>query len=252
MCCGFRSSTDPYTVLVSLGALKTRHDRRSGASLQRSRALGEGPMEINKKVLLVDDHDLVRFGTSVLLESLEDVHCTITPCRSLDEARTACRESGPFDLVLLDLNLPDAKGLQGLKTLRGECPNTPFAMLTGTQDEFVIRQAQAMGAVGYLLKSWTPERLKKALKSLLRPQSVPAAATISERFPKLAGTPHYDRVAELGPRHLQILELILEGCSNQEIAKATELSLGTVKNYVSAILLALDVESRSHLISLFH
>ena len=61
-----------------------------------------------------------------------------------------------------------------------------------------------------------------------------------------------DRVAELGPRHLQIMELILEGCSNQEISKATELSLGTVKNYVSAILLALDVESRSHLISLFH
>ena len=51
---------------------------------------------------------------------------------------------------------------------------------------------------------------------------------------------------------LQILELILEGCSNQEISKATELSLGTVKNYVSAILLALDVESRAHLISLFH
>jgi NarL family two-component system response regulator LiaR len=113
-----------------------------------------------------------------------------------------------------------------------------------------------MGAVGYLLKTWTPERLKQALKSLLRPLSAtaaaPPAATISERFPRLAGSSHYDRVAELGTRHLQILELILEGCSNQEISKATELSLGTVKNYVSAILLALDVQSRSHLISLFH
>jgi DNA-binding NarL/FixJ family response regulator len=209
-------------------------------------------MEINKKVLLVDDHDLVRFGTSVLLESLEEVHCTITPCRSLDEARSACREGGPFDLVLLDLNLPDAKGLQGLRTLLDDVPNVPFAMLTGTQDEFVIRQAQAMGAVGYLLKSWSPERLKEALKSLLRPSAGPPAATVAQRFPKLAGSSHYDRVAELGPRHLQILELILEGCSNHEISKATELSLGTVKNYVSAILLALDVDSRSHLISLFH
>src|SRR5580658_9597212 len=208
-------------------------------------------METNKKILLVDDHDLVRFGTSLLLESLEGVHCAITPCRSLDEARTACRESGPFDLVLLDLNLPDAKGLQGLRTLRDECPDVPFAMLTGTQDEFVIRQAQAMGAVGYLLKSWTPDRLKEALRSLLLPAGT-AKATISERFPRLAGTSHYDRVAELGSRHLQILELILEGCSNQEISASTELSLGTVKNYVSAILLALDVDSRSHLISLFH
>jgi NarL family two-component system response regulator LiaR len=125
-------------------------------------------------------------------------------------------------------------------------------MLTGTQDEFVIRQAQAMGAVGYLLKSWTPEQVKSALLSLLQPSSGPARTTISDRFPRLAGTSHYDRVAELGPRHLQILELILEGCSNQEISKSTELSLGTVKNYVSAILLALDVESRAHLISLFH
>jgi DNA-binding NarL/FixJ family response regulator len=209
-------------------------------------------MDTNKKVLLVDDHDLVRFGTTLLLESLDAVHCTITPCRSLDEARTACREQGPFDLVLLDLNLPDAKGLQGLRTLRNECPNIPFALLTGTQDELVIRQAQAMGAVGYLLKSWTPERLKDALQSLLQAPAAPAAAALAQRFPRLAGTSHYDRVAELGPRHLQVLELILEGLSNQEIAKTTGLSLGTVKNYVSVILLALDVQSRSHLMSLFH
>jgi DNA-binding NarL/FixJ family response regulator len=209
-------------------------------------------METNKKILLVDDHDLVRYGTSMLLESLDEIRCAVTPCRSLEEARTACREQGGFDLVLLDLNLPDAKGLQGLRTLIDECPDIPFAMLTGTQDEFVIRQAQAMGAVGYLLKSWTPDRLKQALKSLLVVRADAPATTISDRFPKLAGSSHYDRVAELGNRHLQILELILEGCSNQEISKATNLTLGTVKNYVSAILLALDVESRSHLISLFH
>ena len=206
-------------------------------------------MNTNKKVLLVDDHDLVRFGTAMLLESLGEVRCTITPCRSLDEARTACREEGSYDLVLLDLNLPDAKGLQGLRTLRDECPNIPFAMLTGTQDEFVIRQAQAMGAVGYLLKSWAPERIKEALKALLQ---TPGDATLAQRFPRLAGTSHYDRVAELGSRHLQVLELILGGLSNQEIATATELSVGTVKNYVSVILLALDVDSRSHLMSLFN
>ena len=120
-----------------------------------------------KKILLVDDHDLVRYGTHMLLESLGDVRCEITPCRSLDDARTACRERGPFDLVLLDLNLPDAKGLQGLRTLRDECPETRFAMLTGTQDEIVVRQAQAMGAVGYLLKSWTPEQ-RRAWRNVFR------------------------------------------------------------------------------------
>jgi DNA-binding NarL/FixJ family response regulator len=209
-------------------------------------------MDGSKRVLLVEDHDLVRYGTSLLLESLEEVRCTILSCRSLEDARTACRSQGPFDLVLLDLNLPDAKGLQGLRVLIDEFPGLPFAMLTGTQDEFVIRQAQSMGAIGYLLKSWTPARLKEALTSLLRSGAKAPPGALAERFPRLAGGPHYDRVAELGSRHLQILELILEGCSNGEIAKSTELSIGTVKNYVSAILLALDVQSRSHLISLFH
>src|ERR1700722_12627679 len=157
-------------------------------------------MDTKKNVLLVDDHDLVRFGTSLLLESLADVQCEITPCRSLDEARTACRVGGPFDLVLLDLNLPDAKGLQGLRTLIDEYPKTPFAMLTGTQDEFVVRQAMAMGAIGYLLKSWTPERLKGALRSLLQPSPKSEAATIAERFPRLAGSNHYYRGAGRGTR----------------------------------------------------
>ena len=70
-------------------------------------------------------------------------------------------------------------------------------------------------------------------------------------FPRFPSSAMYDRVAELGPRHLEILELVLSGCSNQEISNSTQLSLGTVKNYVSSLLLALDVRSRSHLISLF-
>jgi len=81
--------------------------------------------------------------------------------------------------------------------------------------------------------------------------AVPAARSGGTRVPHHAAGLTYDRIAELGPRHLEILELVLSGCSNQEIASTAKLSLGTVKNYVSTILLALDVKSRSHLISLF-
>ena len=157
-------------------------------------------MDSNKKILLVDDHDLVRFGTSMLLQSLEAVQCTITPCRSLEEARTACREQGPFDLVLLDLNLPDAKGLQGLRTLLNESPDVPFAMLTGTQDEFVIRQAQAMGAVGYLLKSWTPERLKAAL----RQRRANRTAAVSASHPSPPPPPFAQPDVEVGVHLLRL------------------------------------------------
>jgi DNA-binding NarL/FixJ family response regulator len=207
-----------------------------------------------KSVMLIEDHDLVRLGTCVLLDSIEDVACSVVQCKTLDEAQQVLRSGRAFDLVLLDLNLGDSKGLQGLRSLREEFPSLAVAVLSGTQDEFVVRQAQTMGATGYLLKSSTPDQIKAAIRSLLgaRDRLAPGAAALSERFPKLAGTSYYDRVAELGPRHIQILELILSGCNNQEISNATQLSLGTVKNYVSAILLALDVRSRAHLISLFH
>ncbi|CAN5127619.1 response regulator transcription factor [soil metagenome] len=208
-----------------------------------------------RTVLLVEDHDLVRLGTCVLIASIAEVSCHVIPCRSLDEARQACTREPMVDLVLLDLNLCDAKGLQGLRCMREEFPSLPIAVLTGTQDEFVIRQAQAMGAAGFILKSWMPDQIVVALKALLHlDERTPlmSGSTIYDRFPKLAGTSHYDRVAELGTRHIEILELVLSGCSNQEIAVETSLSLGTVKNYVSAILLALDVKSRAHLISLFH
>ena len=80
------------------------------------------------------------------------------------------------------------------------------------------------------------------------PQGELRALAALARFPASA---MYDRVAELGSRHLDILEQVLSGCSNQEISTSTGLSLGTVKNYVSSLLLALDVKSRSHMISLF-
>jgi len=203
-----------------------------------------------RRVLLVEDHELVRLGTGLLLEGLPGVSCNVTYCRSLDEAWRACSSGGGFDLVLLDLNLCDSKGLQGLRVLREAFPDLSIAVMTGTEDEFVIRQAQGMGARGYLLKSWSPEQLRNALGALLAdPRD--AAVRGPERFPRLTATNSFDRVAELGPRHLEILELVLSGCNNREIGTATGLSIGTVKNYVSAILLALDVRSRSHLISLF-
>jgi DNA-binding NarL/FixJ family response regulator len=160
---------------------------------------------------------------------------------------TLYRSEADIALVLLDLNMPDCKGLQGLKQFLEAFPQARVAVISGTQDEFVIGQVRALGAVGYVTKGQAPRAMCDTVMALL----ASAQGNASAGFPRFPSSSRYDRVAELGPRHLEILELVLSGCSNQEISTATGLSLGTIKNYVSTILLALDVKSRSHLISLF-
>lgn len=205
------------------------------------------------KVLLVDDHDLVRMGIKALLQ-VDDASHSIEwiEASNLNDALALYEAHDDIALVLLDLNLADCKGLQGLKQLVLRHPAARILILSGTQDEFVVRQAQAMGAAGYLNKSASPSATRDTLLAMLRGE-VPADGSVASAGggkPPPSGS-SYDRVAELGPRHLEILELVLSGCTNQEISASTTLSLGTVKNYVSTILLALDVKSRSHLISLF-
>lgn len=206
------------------------------------------------RVLLVEDHDLVRLGVKALFSTPERESIEWVEASTLSDALRVYSECGDIDAVLLDLNLADCKGLHGLSQIISGHPGVPVLILSGTQDEFVVRQAKAMGAAGYLHKSGSPDVMRQTLRSILdRDNSASGNATRSgQRFQKFPSAPSYDRVAELGARHLEILELVLSGCGNQEISNATQLSLGTVKNYVSTILLALDVKSRSHLISLFH
>ena len=207
-----------------------------------------------RKMLLVDDHELVRFGVRALHAEICGVPIEWIEAGSLQEAIELYGSEGDVDAVLLDLNLPDCKGLQGLRQFLQKHPRARVAVFSATQDEFVVRQARALGASGYVAKSTLLTQLRETLATLLWPAGVPDNRGLSGRsslFPRFPSSAMFDRVAELGPRHLEILELVLSGCANQEICSATGLSLGTVKNYVSSLLLALDVTSRSHLISLF-
>ena len=207
-----------------------------------------------RKLLLVDDHELVRFGIRALHSDIEGVPIEWVEAGSLQDGIEIYGREGDVDAVLLDLNLPDCKGLQGLRQFLQVHPQARIAVFSATQDEFVVRQARALGAAGYVGKSAMLTQLRETLSTLLWPTGIPDSrnhAGSSALFPRFPSSAMFDRVAELGPRHLEILELVLSGCANQEICNATRLSLGTVKNYVSSLLLALDVTSRSHLISLF-
>lgn len=205
------------------------------------------------KMLLVDDHALVRFGVRTMYAELHGTPIEWVEAGTLDEAIERYRSEGDVAAVLLDLNLADCKGLQGLRRFLQAHPAARVAVFSGTQDEFVVRQARALGAVAYVGKGAMVTEMRDALTALLCPPAGRPAARASSGalFPRFPSSAMYDRVAELGPRHLEILELVLSGCTNQEISNSAGLSLGTVKNYVSALLLALDVKSRSHLVSLF-
>jgi DNA-binding NarL/FixJ family response regulator len=207
-----------------------------------------------RKLLLVDDHELVRYGAKALYTEMLGVPLEWLEASTLREALDIYGRETEIDAVLLDLNLADCKGLQGLRQFVQEFPQARIAVFSATQDEFVIRQAQALGAVGYVPKGAAAADIVGTLSALLWPQTSPArSASAASRalFPRMPTSSMYDRVAQLGPRHLEILELVLSGCNNQEISNAMRLSLGTVKNYVSSLLLALDVRSRAHLVSLF-
>ena len=206
------------------------------------------------KLLLVDDHELVRYGVKSLYGELQGVPLTWLEADTLQEALAVYAREEPIAAVLLDLNLADCKGLQGLRLFIQAHPAARIAVFSATQDEFVIRQARALGAVGYVPKGVVTNEMQNMLSALLWPRGGPQSsgfAPASALFPRFPSSAMYDRVAELGSRHMEILELVLSGCTNQEISDSMHLSLGTVKNYVSSLLLALDVKSRSHMVSLF-
>ncbi len=213
------------------------------------------PALLMAKVLVVDDHELVRIGIRSVLQMAAEAELQILEAANLHDAMNLYREVPDISLVLLDLNMPDCRGLHGLKQFVEAFPDARIAVVSGTQDEFVVGQVRALGAIGYVTKGQAPKIMADFVIGLIRNDQESActgqASAAPNGFLRFPKSSKYDRVAELGPRHLEILDHVLFGCSNQEISTSTGLSLGTIKNYVSTILLALDVKSRSHLISLF-
>lgn len=216
------------------------------------------------RVQLVDDHHMLRLGLIALAKTSSRLPIEWLEAANLSDALAAHGSGPPIDLVVLDLNLPDSQGLQGLRRFLNEFPAATIAVFSATSDEFVVRQALGFGAVGFMSKASTAEGTLHLIESLLEaargvattqpaplePQVSPYLSAGESRHAS-AGLPLSARAAVLNATQLQVLELLLAGMSNQEIAAECQLALGTVKNAVSSIYLAMDVQSRSHLLSLF-
>lgn len=201
------------------------------------------------RVLLIDDHALVRKGLEALLQSRgTEIAGSIG---SGKEGISLAKELKP-DIILLDINMPEMNGLETLQRLRKEGIEIPVLMLTMSREEKDLEGALRAGAQGYLLKDMDPEELVPALNDALQGKNVVAKELIGSLTRIVQGqsaTPEKpdevaDALSELTPRETEILGHIAEGKSNKVIARELDISDGTVKLHVKSILRKLGMHSR--------
>jgi two-component system response regulator DevR len=200
------------------------------------------------RVLLVDDHEVVRVGLRGLLQQadgLEVVGEAATAAEAV--ARTAALQP---DVVVLDVRLPDGSGVEVCRDIRSAHPQAAVLMLTSYADDEALFQSILAGAAGYLLKQVRGQDLVAAIRTVGRGGSLLDPAVTRSVFERLR-QPSGDPLAELTEQERRILELIAEGKTNREIAETVYLSDKTVKHYVSSILAKLDVARRSEAAALW-
>ncbi|WP_282038581.1 response regulator transcription factor [Halomonas alimentaria] len=198
-------------------------------------------------LMVADDHPLFREAiAAVIAAGLPD--STLLEADSLAQAmREAQRHEASLDLLLLDLGLPDAAGLDGLARLRDALPDLPVAILSAEQDRRTVLEAIELGAVGYIPKSTPRDDLLAALDRILEghlylpPQVMRRPPPTRHDSPP---APLDDRLTRLTEKQLEVLEALGHGASNKGIARKLGIAETTVKTHVSAILRRLGVTSR--------
>jgi DNA-binding NarL/FixJ family response regulator len=198
------------------------------------------------RLLVVDDHEVVRQGLVALIDRREKFQ-VVAEAGSVEEALDAARRFQP-DLVIMDVRLPDGSGIEACREIRAELPATRVVMLTSYPDEEAVLSAIIAGASGYLLKQIRARDLVSALEAVGRGESLldPAVTEkVLERVRRIASGTYTDELAQLTSQEQKILQLVAEGKTNKEIASEVFLSDKTVKNYVSSILSKLNLQRRA-------
>ncbi|HEY4945601.1 MAG TPA: response regulator transcription factor [Candidatus Limnocylindrales bacterium] len=198
------------------------------------------------RLLVVDDHEVVRQGLVALIDRREKFQ-VVAEAGTVAEALDAARRFQP-DLVIMDVRLPDGSGIEACREIRAELPNTRVVMLTSYPDEEAVLSAIIAGASGYLLKQIRARDLVSALEAVGRGESLldPAVTEkVLERVRRIASGTYTDELAQLTAQEQKILQLVAEGKTNKEIASEVFLSDKTVKNYVSSILSKLNLQRRA-------
>lgn len=194
---------------------------------------------------------MFREGTALLLKSVDsaiEVAHARTARECLDKAATS-----PFDLVLLDLGLPDKPGLEALSDLKHVHPDLPVVVLSGQEDRETVLESIRRGAMGFIPKSSDdPKLLWHALKMAVSGAvTVPASMTVEATTARPSVEPIQPTRAEdlgLTPRQLEVLRLLVQGLPNKSIARRLDIAETTARGYVSELLAAFRVTNRTQLV----
>ena len=198
------------------------------------------------KVMLVDDHEVVRMGLRAALEMEEDMEVVA----EAGDARSALAEAEFFrpHVVLMDVRMPGPSGIEACRALRDRLPITKVVMLTSFSDEEAVFASIMAGAAGYLLKNTRRADLLSAVRSAAKGESLldpGIAAQVISRLRELTAAQEDREVALLSGREREVLALVADGLTNKEIAGRLVISENTARNHVSRILDKLDLSSRS-------
>ena len=194
------------------------------------------------RVMIVDDHDIVRRGLSMFLNGFDDL-VLVGEAASGQDAIRVCNEVQPH-VLLMDMMLPDTDGIALTRAIREQNPGVQIVMLTSSTDQGMVQAALQAGAIGYMLKNISVAemantiRLANAGKPTLAPEA--AQVLINLATQPRSTTPDYN----LTERERAILKLMVRGLNNQEIADQLFVSRATIKAYVSTILSKLGVQNR--------